>query len=76
MGWVTEEVQKVLKLQYSNYVATTNNEVKKKLRAGIIKELHQLQEKRGANKIPLSLPDDDEIFDKVCSFLKVLVSTY
>jgi hypothetical protein len=67
MTWATAEIQKILKGHYSKYVATTKNEVKKKLRAGIMKELHQLDKNnKKANKLPLSLPEDDHVLDKVC----------
>ena len=73
MAWATENIQRTLKAYYSDYVATTKNEVKKKIRARIIEELHQLhKDKSKANEMPLSLPDDDDIFDKVGFDSKVL----
>src|SRR5580658_691423 len=73
MAWATAEIQKILKGHYGKYVATTKNEVKQKLRAESIKELHQLhKDKKKANKMPISLPDDDRVLDKVCSLLKSL----
>ena len=68
MAWTTEEILRILKANYSPYVATTKNEVKKNLRAKIIQELRQLEkDERGTNNVPVSLPDDDDVLDKVCS---------
>jgi hypothetical protein len=67
MAWTTEEILRILKSNYPSYVATTKNEVKKNLRAKIIQELRQLEkDERGTNNVPVSLPDDDDILDKVC----------
>jgi len=66
MAWATEQIQNILKTHYINYFATTKNDLKKKLRARIIKELHQLQKDTGgANNGSIALSDDEEVLDKV-----------